>query len=386
MNAADFAGSSAGTLVPAAEGRMAFVPSPAPRALEMSPELVLALDEARGAIGELAGVGEALPNPHLLVRPFLRREAVLSSRIEGTQASLTELSMFEAGARRGVGDALEVRNYLLAVERGRELLADLPICGRLVLETHEALMHGVRGAEKRPGEWRDRQVWVGPPGTPIDEARYVPAPAPEIPRLMSDWERFVNGPGRLPPLVACALMHYQFEAIHPFLDGNGRIGRVLITLFLEATEVLRTPLLYLSAFFERNRAEYYDQLLRVSMTGAWEPWVAFFLRGVIEQARDALARSRRLRDLRESYRQGAQAASHSPNALRIVDDLFVLPVISAPQAARLLGVTPQGSRRILDRLVKAGVLAVAADHRPRLYYADELIAILDAPQAEETPD
>ena len=386
MNADDFAESPAGVLVPAAEGQRAFVPGPAPRALDMSPELVLALDEARGAIGELAGVGETLANPHLLAPPFLRREAVLSSRIEGTQASLTELSMFEAGARHGVGDALEVGNYLRAVERGRGLLAELPICGRLVRETHEVLMHGVRGAEKRPGEWRDRQVWVGSSGTPISEARYVPAPAPEVPRLMSDWEEFVNDPGQLPPLVACAVMHYQFEAIHPFMDGNGRIGRVLIALFLEAKGVLRTPLLYLSAFFERRRAEYYDQLLGVSVTGAWESWLTFFLRGVTEQARDALDRSRRLRDLHESYRRRAQAASRSVNALRVVDELFVLPVISAPEAARLLDVTPQGARRLLEQLVGAGVLTVMVEGRPRLYFANELIAILEAPRAQEMPD
>ena len=336
--------SPGGQLVPTIEGQRAFVPASLPREIQPSIRLMRSLEEAASAVASLAGVGETIPNPHLLIGPFMRREAVLSSRIEGTQASLSDLFRYEASrGRRPSGDVKEVANYVQALERGLELLDELPISLRLVNQLHEALMSGVRGGEARPGELRDGQVWIGPPGSPIREARYVPPPAGLLRDLLLDWERFVNESDSLPALFRCAMMHYQFEAIHPYRDGNGRIGRLLITLFLCARGVLPKPLLYLSAYFERDRNAYYDQLFRVSATGDWETWIVYFLRGVAEQSRDAQARVRWLRDLQERMRRELFELRESANALRLLDEVFAKPIVSTGEAARLLGVTPAGA-------------------------------------------
>ena len=274
-----------GQVVQTDAGQGAFVPDPLPRHMQLSSPLIYLLDEASRAVATLAGVGETIINPHLLIRPFMRREAVVSSRIKGTQASISDVFLFEAsGERRPRGDVVEVLNYVRALERGIQLLDELPITVRLVNEVHSVLMGGVRGQEKRPGELRADQVWIGPPGTPVEEARYIPPPAALVRDQLEEWEHFVNDPTELPPLLQCGLMHYQFEAIHPYLDSNGRIGRLLIVLFLCSKGILPSPLLYLSAYFERTREEYYDQLFRVSATGDWESWLHYFLTGVLEQA------------------------------------------------------------------------------------------------------
>ena len=378
------ADSPSGNLVPTIERQRAFVPDPLPRSVGLDSLTVFRLDEASRAVGTLAGVGETIQNPHLLIRPFVRREAVLSSSIEGTQASVSDLFLYEAsGFRRPTGDVAEVANYVRALEHGMNLLERLPISLRLVNEVHGALMRGVRGAEKQPGELRTRQNWIGAPGTPIGEARYVPPPAETLRDLLYDWETFVNDDFEMAPLVKCALIHYQFEAIHPYLDGNGRMGRLMIVLFLYVTKVLSTPLLYLSAYFERDREEYYDQLFRVSVTGDWQVWIRYFLDGVVEQANDALDRSRRVRDLQERYRRVLQQRRASGNALRLLDELFANPYVTAPLAASSLGVTDAGARRILERLVDAGVVEESPGTWPRAYVAKELLAAIEAPTASE---
>ena len=371
--------SPCGYLVPTVDGQRAFVPAPLPREIQLSMQLMRSLEEAVSAVASLAGVGETMQNPHLLIRPFLRREAVLSSRIEGTQASISDLFRYEAsGGRRPGGDVEEVANYVQALDHGMELLKDLPISLRLINQSHAVLMTGVRGEETRPGELRDEQVWIGPPGTPIQEARYIPPPADLVRDLLLDWERFANESNTLPALFQCAMMHYQFEAIHPYRDGNGRIGRLLITLFLCARGVLPKPLLYLSAYFERDRNAYYDQLLEMSATGDWERWIVYFLRGVAEQARDAQVRARRVRDLQEQMRQTLLERRETANALRVLDEVFAMPIVTVGEVSRLLGVTPAGSRRILERLVRAGILEELGDERPRLYMARELIDLIGA--------
>ena len=376
--------SPCGHMVTTSDGQKAFVPDPLPRQLSLGPPLVYQLDEASRAVGTLAGVGETLPNPDLLIRPFMRREAVLSSRIEGTQASLSELFIHEAsGFRRPRGDVAEVMNYVRAQHAGMELLEELPICVRLVNQVHSRLLRGIRGQEKQPGDVRTGQVWIGSDGTAIGQARFVPPPAHLVRDLLQDWERFVNEPTELPPLVQCALMHYQFEAIHPYLDGNGRIGRLLIVLFLCAKQVLPTPLLYLSAYFERDRSRYYDELFHVSATGDWETWLAYFLEGVTEQSRDALSRSRALRELQERYRQLLQDLRESGNTFRLVDQLFAQPYMTAPTAAKLLEITPAGARGILERLASAEILQPVPDQWPRLYVATELLEIIQAVRAPE---
>jgi Fic family protein len=350
--------------------------------VDLDSSLVYRLDEASRAVATLGGVGETIQNPLLLIRPFIRREAVLSSRIEGTQASLSDLLLFEAsGSRRPRGDVAEVASYVRATERGIELLDRLPISVRFVNELHSVLLRGVRGGDKRPGELRSGPVWIGPPGTPIENARYVPPPADQVRDLLEDWEHFVNDDPVLPPLVQCALMHYQFEAIHPYLDGNGRIGRLLVTLFLCAKGVLTQPLLYLSAYFERERERYDDELFRVSETGDWKSWLGYFLDGVAEQANDALVRSRRLRDLHERYRRLLHDRRESGNALLLLDELFASPFMTAPLAADLLEITTAGARRILERLADAGVVDEHLETWPRLYVAKELIDLLEAPTA-----
>ena len=380
MNVDQLRNSPCGHLVPTVDGQRAFVPAPLPREIQLSMQLMRSLEEAVSAVANLAGVGETVQNPHLLIRPFVRREAVLSSRIEGTQASISDLFRYEAsGGRRPRGDVEEVANYVQALDRGMEMLEDLPISLRLINQLHAVLMRGVRGEETRPGELRDEQVWIGPPGTPIQEARYIPPPADLVRDLLLDWERFANESNALPDLFRCAMMHYQFEAIHPYRDGNGRIGRLLITLFLCARGVLPKPLLYLSAYFERDRNAYYDQLLEMSATGDWERWIVYFLRGVAEQARDAQVRVRRVRDLQEQKRQTLLERRETANALRVLDEVFAMPIVTVGEVSRLLGVTPAGSRRILERLVRAGILEELWDEWPRLYVARDLLELIGAP-------
>ena len=375
--------SPCGTLVPIENGLKAFVPDPLPRGVELDSPLIYILDEASRAVATLAGVGETIANPHLLIAPFMRREAVLSSRIEGTQASLSDLFLFEA-AHRATGDVLEVANYVRALEEGFRLLGELPICIRLINRVHSVLLTGVRGEEKRPGHMRSKQVWLGSAGTPIEDARFIPPPGHLVAEAMADLERFINKNLEVPPLVQCALIHYQFEAIHPYLDGNGRIGRLLIALFLGAKQVLPTPLLYLSAYFERNRQEYYDQLLHVSATGDWGSWLKYFLEGVTDQAHDALSRTRQLRELQDRYRGVLQERRESGNAMRLVEELFAQPYMTAASASKLLDVTNAGARRILDRLAEAGILRLTRDHWPMLYVATELLEVIEAAKATDS--
>ena len=371
-----------GELVPTIEGQSAFVPNPLPRELHMSPDTVLLLDDASRAISTLAGVGETVSNPHMLIRPFARREAVLSSRIEGTVASLSDLFEYEAGGgRQGNGDAREVFNYVQALEYGIQRLDDLPISYRLVNELHARLMAGVRGEHLSPGHFRTGQVWIGAPGSGIRDARFVPPPAGRLRELFYEWESFVNSEDNLPPLVRCALMHYQIETIHPYTDGNGRIGRLLITLFLCASGVLAAPLLYMSAYFERDRQRYYDELLNVSRKGDWERWLSYFLKGVYLESRDALARIRRVRDLESDWRDTLISRRESANGLRALDELFANPITTASQIAKSLGVSEPGARRILGRLGEAGIVRRIRIEgaRPSLYVAERLIHEIERP-------
>ena len=378
--------SPCGHLVPTIEGQMAFVPDPLPRQIDLNTSLVYLLDQASRAVATLAGIGETLPNPHLLIRPFVRREAVLSSRIEGTQASISDLFLFEAaGERRARGDVREVANYVRALDYGLDRLSELPLSMRLVNQIHAELLAGVRGEERAPGQLRTRQVWIGSEGTTIQEARFVAPPPGDLPELLGDWEKFLHEDLQVPPLVRCAMMHYQFEAIHPYVDGNGRIGRLLITLFLCAEDVLPTPLLYLSAYFDRHRNEYYDRLYDVSATGDWEHWLRFFLQGVAEQAKDALLRSRRVRALQDKYRLVLQAGGASGNTLRLLDELFAYPFMTVPFAHQLLGVSQQGARNILERLSQAGIVRPDETKWPRVYIATELLQAIEAPVAAELP-
>ncbi|MCH7745701.1 MAG: Fic family protein, partial [Chloroflexi bacterium] len=344
--------------------------------------LIYILEKASRAVATLAGVGETIPNPRLLISPFMRREAVLSSRIEGTQASISDLFIYEASGEKR-RDVVEVANYINTLEYGLKRLDDLPICIRLINELHERLLKEVRGEKGKPGTLRSEQVWIGSEGSEIEEARFIPPPPNLVQDLLYDLEKFINTQENMPPLVQCALMHYQIEAIHPYLDGNGRIGRLLIILFLCAKEVLPTPLLYLSAYFENDRSSYYDALLNVSVTGNWEAWLTYFLKGVFDQAQDALRRVRQLRGLQDEYRRKLQESRESANTLLLVESLFASPVITIPRAAQILGVTSAGARLIIQRLLEIGIIDEVEDRRPRLFIATELLEVIQMPRAPE---
>jgi Fic family protein len=378
-----------GRYVPLAGGGQAFVPNPLPPPLEWSRELLAALSEADRLLGRLAGLGARLPNPHLLIRPFVRREAVLSSRIEGTQATLGELLADEAGAAttRAPEDLKEVRNYVIALEKGVRRLKKLPLSLRLTRELHRDLMIGVRGDNAAPGEFRRIQNWIGAPGATIANARFVPPPPNELAPCLDAWEKFLHA-RELPPLAQAALLHYQFETIHPFIDGNGRVGRLLITLFLVEREILPSPLLYLSAFFEATRRDYYDLLTAASRRSDWEPWILYFLRGVAHQASDALGRVERIDALRETWRKRL-ASRQTKTVMALVDRITGNPFVTVNGAAEALGVAFTTAQRAIDALVSHRILAQTGEaRRDRVYCARALLDILDEPadviQAEKS--
>lgn len=376
MNPNDFRDPRAGRVVQAPGGYAAFVPAPLPPDLEYGSPLVLALSRADAALSELSGLGRQLPNPHLLIAPYVRHEAVLSSRIEGTRASLSDLLLDEAEPDRSMdGDVQEVRNYVAALEHGLDRLRELPLSLRLVRELHERLMRGVRGDQATPGEFRRSQNWIGPAGSTPATAPYVPPPPDALMGCLADWETFLHNRDRFPDLIQCAVMHEQFEAIHPFLDGNGRVGRLLITLFLVERGRLSQPLLYLSDYIEAHRHEYYDRLQRVRTEGDWPGWLRFFLSGVEETARSAVRQATRLMDLREAYRG---RLSRKPNALRLLDELFVNPYLTAARATQVLEVSDPTARQAIGLLQEEGLLEeVTGRSWRRIYLARPILEVIE---------
>jgi len=378
MDPTTFTAPAAGRLVTTAGGAAAFVPSPLPPALDLSWALLNTLTRAQGAVGHLRGIGRVLPSPHLLIQPFARREAVLSSRIEGTQASLGELLLFEVGTSAPErSDVREVANYVAALDYGFARINELPLSLRLIRELHGKLMEGMRGDSSAPGEFRAVQNWIGKPGTKIAEATYIPPPVTEMHAALDLFEKFLHAESHLPALIRLALIHYQFEAIHPFLDGNGRVGRLLITLLLHTEKLLEQPLLYLSAFFEKHRDEYYDRLLAVSSRGEWGAWVDFFLRAVHDQANDAVERASALLALRDEYRGRMTVARQSVLLLAMIDRLFQSPALTIAAAARDLGVTYASAKQNVEKLVAAGILEPLSDTRNKVYMAREILALIE---------
>lgn len=381
MQPLDFSDDRAGRLVPHERGYWAFVPFPLPPEIQLTWSLVNEISAADRGLSELAGIGRALPNPYLLIRPFVSREAVLSSRIEGTQASLSDLYFFQAADQTPspTSDVKEVHNYVVALEYGLQRLATLPLCVRLLKEMHAKLMDGA-APHLTPGEFRRSQNWIGPPGCLLNDATFVPPPPEDLGNCLDELEKYWHAPSSLPAVVRLALIHYQFEAIHPFLDGNGRIGRLLLTLLLCTENYLPQPLLYLSAYFERHRQEYYRLLLAVSQRGAWESWVSFFLRGVTEQSSDAVRRSQKLLGLWQSYRDQFQTARSSALLLRLIDLLFERPYLSITRVAKELDVTFRTASLNVGKLVTAGILEELPDRRyARLFRAKAILDALEAP-------
>ncbi|HJW95208.1 MAG TPA: Fic family protein [Thermoanaerobaculia bacterium] len=379
MKRSDFVKDAPGKLIDIAEGHVAFVPNPLPPRIEWNAALVRELSEADRVLGELGGIGRTLANPHLLIRPFVHKEAVLSSRIEGTRATLSDLLLFdlEPEEEPEIVDAREVSNYVTALENGLQRIKDLPIGTRIIRELHGVLMQGVRG-ESAAGEFRRLQVHIGPTKR-LADATFIPPPANEIDHLMSDLEKFIHGSaGELPVLIRLALIHYQFESIHPFHDGNGRVGRLLVSVLLTAERILDQPLLYLSAYFERHRDQYYQALRRVSTEGAWHGWLTYFLEAVRVQSLDAVRSADRLLKLREEY-HGRTHAARSGLLHKLIDQLFISPATTVPRVAKMLDITQRAAQQNVEKLIEAKVLReITGRRRYRIFLADELIRAIEA--------
>lgn len=384
MQPSDFKEDRRAHLVRVQQDAWAYVPPALSGAGVMEESVWLKNSEADRAIGRLAGLGEQVRNPHLLIRPFIQREAVESSQIEGTQADQRDLVLFEIDPDEPTAfDVQEVRNYVNALDYGLHRLDKLPVAQRLIKEMHRELMTSVRGGDRSPGSFRRIQNWIGPPGCTIAGATYVPPPVPDMKRALDELERFIHRPPKdLPPLVRMAMIHYQFEAIHPFIDGNGRVGRLLLSMLMCAQNILPQPLLYLSAFFNRHRQDYYALLLQVSTHNDWVGWINFFLQGVIEQANDAIATARRLVALHQQLTERLQAAGQSASVLQLLDALFALPATTGSAAAAELGVTAKTAYRSIQKLVEAGVLTeVTGKKRGKRFLA---LPIFEAVQPRES--
>ncbi|HET7576579.1 MAG TPA: Fic family protein [Sphingomicrobium sp.] len=373
-----------GKYVQQPQGYKAFVPEPLPPepAVRIDERMNTALSRADRALGRLDGSIETLPHPELFLSMFVRREAVLSSQIEGTQASLSDVIKAEADIadRARPSDVLEVQNCMAAIERGTQLLKDLPISTRLITELHRILMTGVRGEHQNPGEIRESQNWIGPAGCTLFDALFIPPPRNEVHRLLGQLENFLHDESPIPPLIRIGLAHAQFETIHPFLDGNGRVGRLLITLFLVEKTLLRRPVLYLSYYFKRHRAEYYDRLQGIRDRGDWEAWLYFFLEGVAQVANLAAETAQKVLRLREDHRQVIidtfERASATP--LRVLDKLYRLPVTSANVVMSDIGTSYPTANNIVRQLEKIGILReMTGQRRNRFYLYQTYMSLFD---------
>lgn len=377
MKPESFTNSSSGSCIRTITGYWAFLPAPLPPDILWSDKLVTSLVEAERELGRLSALAGSFPFPRLLIQPFLRNEAVLSSRIEGTRASLddlykyetTQLSFFEQ-----VEDVKEVFNYVKALEYGLERINSLPISLRLFRELHAILMEGVRGGTLTPGEFRRSQNWIGPAGSAPDSAPYVPPPVEEMNEALSLLEAFIYSESNLPHLVRVGMIHYQFEAIHPFHDGNGRIGRLISILLMCNWGLLPQPLLNISAYFEEHRQEYYDHLLSISQKGTWEDWLGFFFRGIAEHASKGFTRINRLREIR-SRLQGFVETDRNPERMgAVVDQLFSRPIFTIKQLEFSMGFGYRNISIYVEKLEKAGIIHELTGYtRNRVFQSDEIL-------------
>lgn len=359
----------------------AFVPGPLPNEIQLSQRTWTAVIEAASALTRLDGAGHRLPNPYLLVRPALMKEAVSSSALEGTYAALEDVLQAEFLDAQDLSiETTEVRNYVLAAELGLELIKQLPICLRLVRDVHERLMRGARGDYAEAGEFRRRQNWIGPRlGTPITESLFVPPPPGDIlERTLADWEDWINRDNGIPLLIKVALGHYQFETIHPFIDGNGRVGRLLAILTFVEGNQLRVPLLNISPYLEEHRDAYVDNLRLLSESGDFEQWIVFFAEAVRVQAERALTKADRLSDTRDEIITDLHHSRVKGVAIRIAEDIVGNPVITPTRAADRYGVSFQAANSAIGRLVAEGVLRETTG-RPyaRVFIAPRVISIIN---------
>ncbi len=382
MRESDFNEARPGHLTPAAtlDGSYwpAFVPSPLPPAIHWSNATVALLSRADRALSRLDGRAANLPTPYLLIGPLLSREAVASSRIEGSTSNLAEVYQFQLGdIARDRDDTEEVSNHIKAMQHGLARLPQLPMSLRLIREVHQVLMSGVRGQDRRPGEFRTRQVIIGgnPPG--IANARYVPPPPTDMAAALHELEKFLHSGSEIPLLVQLALIHYQFEAIHPFEDGNGRTGRLLITLLLCERSYLTHPWLNLSDYLVAYRREYMDLLLGVSLRGEWEAWIQFFLAAVAAIAGDALGRVEKLLRVQADCYDLVRTNRTAGASFNLIDALFDLPYLTVSRVQFILGVSHTAAQRHITRLMDAGILApMPRQGRTQIYVAQSILDVI----------
>ena len=362
----------------------AFIPSPLPTEppIQMDGELTRLLSDADRALGRLDGVASVLPNPNLFVSMYVRQEAVLSSQIEGTQSTLEDVLQFEADARGQdiPKDVAEVVNYVRSINYGLERLKQLPLSLRLVREIHTELLKGVRGAHRTPGEFRTSQNWIGPENSTLTTATFVPPPPHEMHQALDNLEKFFHDTKSFPALIHCGLAHAQFETIHPFLDGNGRVGRLLTTFLLCQRGVLQRPLLYLSHYLKRHRAEYYDRLMAIRNDGDWEGWLKFFLRGVHEVSHQATDTSRAILELRERNRQTiAETLGGNVTGVQLLDYLFEQPVVTVRMVEKELSCSFATANKLVDQFERLAVLKKVSNTalRNRRFRYDPYLALFE---------
>ena len=375
----------AGAFVAQPSGYRAFVPAPLPPdpGVALEGDLLALLSQADIALGRLDGVVKVIPDPDFFIAMYVRREAVLSSQIEGTQSTLEDLLEveLEPEARRD-SDVGDIVNYVAAMNHGLERLDELPLSLRLIRELHGQLLRDGRGAQATPGEFRKTQNWIGPAGASLQKATFVPPPVPEMRQALHEFETFLHSSGTSPVLVKAGLAHAQFETIHPFLDGNGRVGRLLITFLLIHEQVLRAPLLYLSYYLKLHRAEYYDRLMAVRLVGDWEGWMRFFLRGVAETAAEAASTAEQIFELRERHRTLVMEETGA-NGLRLLSALFQRPLVNVNYVVRVVEVTFPTANRLVSRFEELGLLReVTGQRRGRLFRYEPYLKLFDEPEVD----
>lgn len=359
---------------------LSFIPKPLPPPIEFNQKLALALSKADSKLSKLSGVGMLLPNPDLLVTPYLKKEALSSSRIEGTRISLSEFYLAEAkGKEDKEPNASEVSNYIKAMNYGLEKIRADPIDLELIKKMHEILMNQVRGKDKLPGEYRHIQNWLGRPNSKPQDASFVPPPPDTISSLLQDMIDYINTYDEMPLLIKAALLHYQFETIHPFCDGNGRIGRALIVLYLCKKNKLSRPLLYISGFFEKYRTEYIRVLAEANKKGNFREWILFFLEAIKEQSQEALDKATKLQKLKEEYRERIQKETQSTLMLQAVDKLFINPYVRITRLKKQIGATYPTAKRIVEKLMDLNILKQHNDaERNKTYLANEIMDIIES--------
>lgn len=370
-----------GTQINQPTGYKAFIPNPLPPnpPIRIEGEIQHLLTNANIAIGKMDTMGYLAPNLEHIIAMYVRKEALLSAQIEGTQASLEDIFEYENQIPvKNINDVKEVVNYIKALNHGMKRLAEFPMSIRLIKEIHEILLEGARGKEKTPGEFRKSQNWIGSPGSTLATASFVPPPPKEAMDAMGELELFLHKDSELPLLINCALMHYQFETIHPFLDGNGRLGRLLITFYLYWKGALQYPLLYLSYYLKIHRQEYYDRLNLVRERGDYEQWIIFFLKGIIWTCESALQTIKNLLQLQEDHKKRLISKKLStPYAIALLDYLFEKPHLTINDVADHIKISYQGAKALVDQFVTAEILKeITGKRRDKRYSCWEYLAFL----------